>query len=65
MNYIKRLEHENAQKAAMICMYAAVIQDLREYLALPKFHNDTTVQVQDILSRLQDYEHYYRTLLEV
>ena len=28
------------------------IDELKAYLQLPKFHNDTTVQVQDVLDRL-------------
>ena len=28
------------------------LEELREYLTLPKFHKDTTVQVQDVLNRL-------------
>jgi hypothetical protein len=29
------------------------VEELKRYLSLPKFHEDTTVQVQDVLNRLE------------
>ena len=54
MNYIKRLENEIKEKRAEIVGLRAGLQDLREYLSLPKFQNDTTVQVFDIFARITD-----------
>jgi len=33
------------------------VRDLLRYLALPKFHQDTTVQVGDVRMRLEGYVH--------
>ena len=65
MNYIKMLESSNRTKGSEICAYAGAIQDLREYLLSGKFHNDPTVQVRDVLHRLDQGLDHYRRLLEI
>lgn len=49
MNYIKRLEEQKIMKDVLL--YG--IQELQGYLTSSKFHDDTTVQVTDVLNRLQ------------
>lgn len=52
MNYIKKLEaQKNAFEAEVKSLGQSLI-DLEVYLLSPKFHQDTTVQVQDILNRI-------------
>lgn len=62
-NYIKRLEAENKLKAVEICGLRSSIQDLMTYLHSPKFHNDSTVQVSDIIHRLQEGENRTQDLI--
>lgn len=52
MNYIKRLEQENEEKAREIARLEEQRREIIRYLALPKFDQDPTVQKTDILSRL-------------
>lgn len=54
MNYIKRLEKENATFRRMIAAVEAELMDVRRYLTSPKFHEDPTVQVRDVLARLEN-----------
>ena len=65
MNYIKRLEAENAALITERTMYRMLISDMREYLLSNKFHVDPTVQVRDVLYRLESGEQSYRHLLEI
>ena len=52
MNYIKRLESELRQANQDKIAARKMVDSLIDYLALPKFHVDTTVQVKDILNRV-------------
>ena len=52
MNVIKIVRRLQAENAA----YANGIKELRQYIESPKFHVDTTVQVDDILDRLQNIQ---------
>ena len=54
MNYIKRLEADNKRRGKMIDAMEAELMDLRRYLTSEKFHEDPTVQVQDVLNRLEN-----------
>lgn len=53
MNYIKRLELENQALRQEKQEAKNMIHDLQRYLVSPKFHQDTTVQVQDVMNRIQ------------
>lgn len=53
MNYIKRLEQEKAVLKAELKAVTTGFHDLFGYLESPKFYIDTTVQVQDVMNRLQ------------
>lgn len=53
MNYIKRLEMELQEANQDKVEVLAGIDELFRYLSLPKFEEDTTVQVSDIFLRLQ------------
>ena len=52
MNYIKRLEEEVAVLREQAAVAYVEIEDLFEYLELPKFEQDTTVQTKDVFNRL-------------
>jgi hypothetical protein len=52
-NYIHQLQMEVRNQHETIEQIREAYQDLLIYLVSPKFHNDTTVQVQDVLNRLQ------------
>jgi len=52
MNYIKRLENEKKNTSAELGGLKDGLHDLIRYLNSSKFHNDTTVQVSDILNRI-------------
>ncbi len=54
MNYIKQLEKENATYRRMIAAVEAEIVDVYRYLQSEKFHKDTTVQVADVMRRLEN-----------
>jgi hypothetical protein len=54
VNYIKRLESERAEAVAKVEARDAAIAELRSYLLSSKFHEDPTVQVRDVLTRLED-----------
>jgi len=64
MNYIKQLEYSNNLKSAEICGLRAAISDLEQYLSSPKFWEDTTVQVNDIFSRLREAEVRTQNLID-
>ncbi len=56
MNIVTKLQHKvNAQKAEMEAMQEG-LNLLRSYLQSSKFHQDTTVQVSDVLMRLAEAE---------
>jgi hypothetical protein len=53
MNYIAMLREQSAQAARRAQKAMEEVTDLRAYLQSPKFHDDPTVQVADVLHRLQ------------
>lgn len=55
MNYIHKLQQENADKDERIAELEGKLQEIAEYLALPKFQDDTTVSKYDILRMLGRY----------
>ena len=57
MNYIHRLEDEVAALRAELMGLRSGLQDLKGYLVSEKFHVDPTVQVRDMLTRLEAAEH--------
>lgn len=52
MNYIKNLEQQVAELKLEIKRKDKAMSDLFTYLSLPKFWEDTTVQVYDVKQRL-------------
>jgi len=57
MNYIKRLEAENLEKGAEIVGYAHIIEEIKRYLALPKFNwPEDWVNIKDILRIIEQGE---------
>ena len=62
-NYIVRLETELARQTLAIEGLHNELAELRGYLLSDKFHNDTTVQVRDVLHRLDQnvYPYFYVT----
>ena len=59
MNYIKRLEADNKDLRDLDTNKMEAINDILMYLASPKFDQDTTVQVSDIVARLQHVRSIY------
>ena len=53
MNYIKKLEVCNCAYTEQVMDARDNLENLRAYLQSEKFHQDTTVQVQDVLNRLE------------
>ena len=62
MNYIKKLQAENAEKADQIAAYRLAMRELRNYLLSGKFSKDPTVQTRDVLYRLEQSVRFYREL---
>lgn len=54
MNYIHKLQGQVKALRADKAQAQDVLTDLVSYLTSPKFHQDTTVQVNDVLTRIQD-----------
>jgi len=54
MNYIKKLECELNEARTELTGLKCGLKDLQSYLHSSKFHFDTTVQVDDVLRRLQE-----------
>jgi hypothetical protein len=63
MNYIKLLESQTEDLSLRLTDYALFMMELQMYLQSPKFHNDNTVNVNDILYRIQEFKN--RTYSEV
>lgn len=63
MNYIKLLETQTEDLSLRLTDYALFMMELQMYLQSPKFHNDNTVNVNDILYRIQEFKN--RTYSEV
>ena len=59
MNYIKRLEAANKDLRDIDTNKMEAINDILVYLASPKFDHDTTIQVSDIVARLQHVRSIY------
>jgi hypothetical protein len=55
-NYIHKLEDENNVLGVELCYLRSSLHNLRAYLLSDKFHLDTTVQVRDVLNRLDEAE---------
>jgi len=53
MNYIKKLEVATAAHTEQVMDARDNLENFRAYLQSSKFHEDTTVQVQDVLNRLE------------
>lgn len=54
MNYIKRLENDVRVMRQGIEAYDVGIDDIVRYLTSPKFQEDPTVQIQDVLNRIME-----------
>ena len=65
MNYIKKLQLETSDARCVLSAIASEITNLYVYLSSPKFHSDTTVQVQDVLNRTQQIRTLASTTLGV
>ncbi|WP_391349543.1 hypothetical protein [Azospirillum sp. A23] len=53
MNHILRLQEDNRIMVEALETVDETVLDLFRYLTSTKFHEDTTVQVADVLQRLQ------------
>ena len=53
MNYIKKLEVNNCAYTEQVLDARDNLDNLRAYLQSSKFHEDPTIQVQDVLNRLE------------
>jgi len=53
-SYIEKLQDENLERARKIESALLSVNEIRAYLLSSKFHEDTTVQVRDILLRLDN-----------
>lgn len=56
MNYIKQLEARVEELNLQRAVAWEKVAELKQYLGSSKFHNDTTVQVADVLRRLADVD---------
>ena len=52
-NYIQRLQDELAETKACLHDTRECLGYIQSYLRSDKFHQDTTVQAQDVLNRLE------------
>ena len=52
MNYIKKLEQDNARLQKELFEERMRINDFRSHLRIEKFRQDTTIQVSDVQNRL-------------
>lgn len=64
MKYINKLQYENKKQAAEIVGLKAMIQNIKEYLQSEKFWIDNSVNVNDILSRIQEGENFTQLLID-
>jgi hypothetical protein len=53
MNYIKKLEVATAAHTEQVMDARDSLENFRAYLQSSKFHTDPTIQVQDVLNRLE------------
>lgn len=56
MNYIKQLEARVKELNLQRATAWEQVAELKAYLCSSKFHNDTTVQVTDVLNRLNQID---------
>ena len=54
MSYIQNLQRQISDKDAEIARLREGFTEIMAYCQSPKFHNDTTVQVNDILTRIRE-----------
>lgn len=54
MNYIKQLENDKVRLSAATNAALTGLEGMLVYLQSDKFHEDTTVQVQDMINRIRD-----------
>ena len=54
VNHIQRIMQENVSLKQALQTWSSGLTDLQRYLESSKFHQDTTVQVQDVFLRLQE-----------
>jgi len=54
MNYIRRLQRATRQQGAVAREVEDDITGFMAHLQSPKFHQDTTIQVNDVFKFLQD-----------
>ncbi len=64
VNYIKKLELNNKEKAAEIVGLRNTLSELTAYLLSPKFHQENWVNPQDILNRIAEGEHLTQQLID-
>jgi hypothetical protein len=55
MNYIKLLESQTKDLGLRLTDYALFMMELQMYLRSSKFHDDNTVNVNDIILRIQEF----------
>lgn len=53
MHYTEKMSRKIAELENKLARIHEHTNDLYSYLALPKFHEDTTVQVQDVYNRIE------------
>lgn len=58
MNHIEKLQFQLNATVRELQAFHNAINDLESYLLSPKFHQDTTVQVQDVFNRLREAERH-------
>jgi len=54
MNYLKKLERQRREDMTEIAGLRSMIQDIKTYLSSPKFHEDPSVNINDIFLRLEE-----------
>lgn len=56
MNHIHQLQHETRQKGKIIKKYEELVHELSMYLLSDKFAKENYVNVNDVLSRMENKE---------
>ena len=62
MNYIHQLQERIADLSGEVRAYEGMILDLKMYLLSDKFDEDPTVQVRDVLNRIDQGLQYHREI---
>jgi len=52
MHYVKKLQNEKATAENRLARVEEELRNLKSYLQSAKFHTDTNVNVQDVLTRI-------------